>query len=532
MSTKVKEIDSISKAFELEGYTLLTKEYENQHQQLNYICPNGHNRSTTWKNWKKGARCLVCKNQSTRPSVEMIRENFEKEGYILLSDVYITNKAKLDYICPFGHKNSITWADWNCGGYRCPDCANNKKLDIERVISDFNMENYTFVSGTYTNNTSVLVVKCPKGHEFESSRVKWTTGNRCPICYSNRVNIDTIKESFEFNECKLLSKEYIDAHSKLEYICSNGHRHEISWAAWQQGERCYYCSKSGTSKQEQDLINHVKNFNVSIDTRNRSIIKPKELDIIIQDKRVAIEYCGLYWHSTSQGKDDKYHIGKLEKCSNNDYKLITIFEDEWINKKEIVLSRLKNILGVKDDTKILYARKLSIKEIDTSTARQFCEENHLQGYTGSSIKLGAFYDDELVSIMTFSKPSISKGQSSYDLWVWELSRFCSKLNYKVIGVASKLLSYFKKNYKWVQIFSYADRRWSTGNLYAQIGFELVGNTKPNYWYFANGSIDRHHRFALRKKSDEPKDKTEWELRKSQGWNRIWDCGSLKYVMNK
>jgi len=132
--------------------------------------------------------------------------------------------------------------------------------------------------------------------------------------------------------------------------------------------------------------------------------------------------------------------------------------------------------------------------------------------------------------MTFSKPSLSKGQSSYDEGIWELSRFCSKLNYKVIGVASKLLSYFKKNYDWIQIFSYADRRWSTGNLYTQIGFKLVGNTKPNYWYFANGSIERYHRFALRKKSDEPKDITEWELRKAQGWNRIWDCGNLKYVM--
>lgn len=101
----------------------------------------------------------------------------------------------------------------------------------------------------------------------------------------------------------------------------------------------------------------------------------------------------------------------------------------------------------------------------------------------------------------------------------------------MIGVASKLLSHFKKNYKWEQIFSYADRRWSTGNLYAQIGFELIGNTKPNYWYFANGSIERRHRFALRKKSSEPKDITEWELRRNQGWNRIWDCGNLKYVMN-
>lgn len=529
MSTKIKEIDNISKEFELEGYILLTKEYINQSQKLEYLCPNGHKRTTTWKNWKKGCRCLICKNHSTKPTIETVRKDFESEGYTLLSDTYITNKVKLDYICPNGHKNSITWADWSSGGYRCPDCANNKKLDIERVIIDFNLENYTFISGTYANNTSILIIKCPKGHEFETSRVKWTTGNRCPICYSNRINIDIISESFEFNGCKLFSKEYVDAHSKLKYICSNGHAHEISWAAWQQGERCYYCSRSGTSTQEQDLINHIKNFNIIIDTRDRSTIKPKELDIIIPSKKAAIEYCGLYWHSIFQGKDDKYHIAKLDSCNNVGYDLITIFEDEWVNKKKIVLSRLKNILGIKEGIKTLYARKLNIKEIDISTARQFCEENHLQGYTGSNIKLGAFYGNELVSIMTFSKPSISKGQNNYDLGVWELNRFCSKLDYKIVGVASKLLSHFKNNYEWIKIFSYADRRWSNGNLYKQIGFEFDSNTKPNYWYFKNGDIKRHHRFVLRKKPNEPKNITEWELRKSQGWNRIWDCGNKKYV---
>ena len=530
MTTKIKEINSITKEFELEGYNLLAKEYINQYQKLEYICPNGHKRYTTWKNWKKGARCLICKNQRTRPSIEMIRESFEEEGYTLLSKEYINNKTKLYYICPSEHNNSITWADWNSGGYRCPDCANNKKLDIERVILDLNSEGYTFISGEYTNNTSTLVVKCPKGHEFETSRVRWTSGNRCPICYYNRINIDSIKESFEFNGCVLISEEYIDAHSKLKYICSNNHEHEISWAAWQQGERCYYCSRSGTSTQEQDLIDHIKNLNIYIDTRDRSVIKPKELDIVIPSKRLAIEYCGLYWHSSLQGKDDKYHIDKLDYCNSVGLDLITIFEDEWINKKEIVLSRLRNILGVNENVKVIFARKLSVKEIDAKTARLFCEENHIQGYTGSSIKLGAFYGDNLVSIMTFSKPSISKGQNNYDLGVWELSRFCSKLNYKIVGIASKLLSYFKNNYEWNQIFSYADRRWSTGNLYDKIGFSFYSVTKPNYWYFKNGSLGRTHRFVLRKKPDEPKDVTEWELRKSQGWNRIWDCGNIKYVM--
>jgi len=584
------KIQEIRESFVSEGYTILTNEYENQQQKLEYVCPNGHKRTTNWKSWKRGSRCLICKNQSTRPTIEEVRLSFEKEGYVLLSKEYVNNKTKLDYVCPEGHESSITWADWNTGGYRCGYCANNKQLSIDAVISDFSKEGYEFIGGSYINNTSTLTVKCPEGHEFETSRVKWTGGNRCPTCYDKRIDIDLIRSSFNSNGYILLSDEYVDAHNKLDYICDKGHKHRISWASWKQGTRCFYCrnienrvsleeirsmfnvsgytfieesyfkdkleyvcpeghygsvslgnwktngvrcpicGNNGTSIQEQDLINYIESIGVDFDIRDRFLIKPKELDIVIPSKKIAVEYCGLYWHSELQGKDAKYHLDKLERCNEISYNLITIFEDEWVNKREIVLSRLKNVLGVGQDVKIIYARCLKIKEVNTDVVRRFCEQNHLQGYSGASIKLGAFLDDELVSVMTFSKPSLSKGQREVVGNVYELSRFCSKINYRVIGIASKMLSYFKKNYPWKEVFSYSDRRWSDGNLYERIGFKLIGNTKPNYWYFANGGINRKHRFVLRKNPEEPKDATEWELRQAQGWNRIWDCGNKKYII--
>jgi hypothetical protein len=128
--------------------------------------------------------------------------------------------------------------------------------------------------------------------------------------------------------------------------------------------------------------------------------------------------------------------------------------------------------------------------------------------------------------MTFSRPSIAKGARNYKDNTWELSRFCSKINYHVVGIASKLLKYFERNYDWNEIFSYADRRWSSGDLYGKIGFDFIGKTQVNYWYIAKQK--RIHRFALRKQRDDLVNKTEWEIRKFQGWNRIWDCGNLKY----
>ena len=145
------------------------------------------------------------------------------------------------------------------------------------------------------------------------------------------------------------------------------------------------------------------------------------------------------------------------------------------------------------------------------------------------IKLGAFYNNELISVMTFGKGNISKGSKPKEN-VWELNRFCSNSSYHIPGIASKLLTYFKRNYQWKEIFSYADKRWSNGNLYNKIGFDLVGETGPNYWYIQNSMFKRIHRFNLRKTKDDPKNIPEWILRQSEGYFRIWDCGSLKFTL--
>ncbi len=259
-------------------------------------------------------------------------------------------------------------------------------------------------------------------------------------------------------------------------------------------------------------------------TNSRSIISPLELDIYIPSKNLAIEYNGLFWHSEQNNKGENYHINKTELCNKKNIQLIHIFEDEWLFNKEIVISRLKYILGISKSEKV-FARKCNIKEINSNEKNNFLNEFHIQGQDNSKIKLGAFYKDELISVMTFSKGNISKGSRSKE-GVWELNRFCSSSKYIIAGIASKLLKYFRTNYSWKEIFSYADRRWSNGGLYKYLGFELDKATRPNYWYVKNNK--RIHRFNLRKKNNEPKNIPEWKLRLDEGFYRIWDCGSLKF----
>ncbi len=249
--------------------------------------------------------------------------------------------------------------------------------------------------------------------------------------------------------------------------------------------------------------------------------------MLIPEYNLAIEFNGLYWHSEIY-KDKNYHLNKTQQCEAKKIKLIHIFEDEWLFKKDIVKSRLINILGLTPNK--IYARKTIIKEISPKESKEFLDFNHIQGNVNAKIKLGLYYDNELVSIMTFGKGRIIMGGNSNQ---YELLRFCNKLNTTVIGGADKLLKYFIKTYQPKEIISYADRRWSQGDLYEKLGFNFIHNSKPNYFYI-NQNI-REYRFKYRKnilvKEGYDINKTERDIMLERKIYRIYDCGAKLYKLN-
>lgn len=232
---------------------------------------------------------------------------------------------------------------------------------------------------------------------------------------------------------------------------------------------------------------------------------------------------GLYWHS-ELFKHSSYHLEKTNLAREKGIKLIHIFEDEWINCQEIVKSRLLSAINMCN--RKIYARSCIIKEINSKTANEFLNKNHIQGSGRSNIRLGLFYNEELVSVMTFLKGDISK-----NIRDWELNRFCSKIYTSVTGAASKLFNYFVKTYHPTQIISFSDKRWSNDKtVYEKLNFAHVHDSPPNYWYFHQNTTKRHHRYSLRKTKNSLI--SEKELRKSQNYLRIYDCGSSKWLWKK
>jgi len=292
-----------------------------------------------------------------------------------------------------------------------------------------------------------------------------------------------------------------------------------------------------TSGLEKEIVDYIKEISeYEIKENIRSILtEQRELDIYIPNKFISIEVDGLYWHSELNGKDKKYHLNKTIECEKQGIQLIHIFEDEWKYKQDIVKEKLKHIFNENGKDKI-YARNCEIIEIDSKTKNDFLNKHHIQGEDKSKTKLGAYYNNELVGIMTFGKKRISLGNKSEEN-KYELIRYAtSKI---VVGLASKLLSRFIKNYNPIEIISYADRRWTqtNNNLYDKIGFKKVSNGVPSYWYM-KGYLERMHRFNFRKNilneklEDFDSNITEWENMQVNGYDRIWDCGHLKYVWEK
>jgi len=284
------------------------------------------------------------------------------------------------------------------------------------------------------------------------------------------------------------------------------------------------------------IKDYLENNFIPFQKNTKSIINPFELDFYLPDHKIAIECNGLYWHSESMGKDKNYHLNKTKLCEEKNIKLLHIFSDEILLKPRIVISKLNSIFGLKKIK--TYARKCEVREIDNNTKSKFLTKYHLQGDDKSSIRLGLFYKNRLLSVMTFGKTRVALGHTS-KCGEYELIRFCNNYNSQVIGGASKLLKYFERNYVPTKIITYADKRWSIGGVYFKLGFKYKHDSKPNYHYTKN-FIEKFHRFNFRKselskKLDDYDPKiTERENMLRNGWHRIWDCGNMvfeKYLDN-
>jgi hypothetical protein len=317
----------------------------------------------------------------------------------------------------------------------------------------------------------------------------------------------------------------------LSLQCVTCHR-QLQWRlVYNRTPHCPICrpgSMDSKSQEEIALFKFIKEKLAIADliSGDRQLIFPLEIDILSESHRVAIEYGGLYWHSEWRRPDHLYHLTKLRAVESIGFRLLTIFGDEWLDHPDIVKSKICHLFGRIEDRR--YARKMRLVEVDSVAANAFYEASHIQGATNAGHHLALLDGEQVMAVMSFSRTRASQRLPDG----YELNRFATAPYMTVVGGASRLFSHFIRSHRPAAVVSYADRRWSAGGLYRTLGFTLEHTNPPGYSYVED-YMKRHFRFNFRKDVLESilgeTDESEWTIMKALGYDRIWDCGTYRFV---
>lgn len=480
-----------------------------------------------------------------------------KYTYLTDTRVLLGGQWKLEIVCP-EHGSFFQLPAKHKFGQGCAVCSNNVPL-VEPL--DFVRTTWPHVEWveTFSDAHSKLRVNgvCPHHGKFDKlvtqlRGIADKGGEACPRCakikggINSRVGAENWKQRIAeiFPDYKVEVTDEHVARDKVKVTCTKHGTGEAKLQDLVRGHGCMQCwLESGVSKGEKELTAFVvslsprfttlENFNLTKPSvlGEYDVLDPREFDIAVtleDGTPVFIDFHGMYFHGDKVKLDPKVHTVKLDLLEGTGIKYLQVFEDEWAFKQNIVKSRLKHILGVSDGR--LYARNLELVEVTWTQARDFYDEVHIQGAgTPSKTSFALLRDGEIVACMSFAKPRFD---TECDI---ELTRFASKES--VVGGFSRLLKTFiKENPECKSILSYADRRWSEGEVYQTNGFEFQGFTKPNYaWYKNLKKISRYesqrHRLSELFNREFDDTMTEDSIMRSQGFWKVYDAGNSRWVLN-
>ena len=589
---KLTTDDFIKRAKEVHGdkYDYSKVEYKNARSKVCIICPEHGEFWQEPRHHLDGKGCPSCKRVKKLTTDDFIKRAKEVHGdkYDYSKVDYKNNKSKVCIICP-EHGEFWQEASSHLSGNGCPKCNGGTFLSQHEFIEKAKKVHnnfYDYSKVEYKNARSKVCIICPRHGEFWQEASSHLSGKGCPKCKSSKLenllinffNKNSIGYIFQYKNNDL-GKKSLDFFLPLYNI-----------AIECQGEQHYRCSKFSKIRNDEDdfnkrisldklkydicnkiginlvyftipsyfhdntidiksgfysdkkvfttidnLYDYIKNSTVYISNNNfnkfcNDLLKINN-NIIIEDnvvkyKNIAVIYNSIEPNTKSTINDKRRYYKK------HNIKAINLFEDEYIYHKDIVLNKIKHIFNTESDCIKIPGRKCNICEINKEEAKFFLNKYHIQGFAPSTLYLGAFFNKEMIAVMTFKKETDNE---------WELNRFASNYNYICQGIGGKLFSFFIKCYNPIKVKSFADKRWtisSDENLYTKIGFILEKNLLPDYRYHNINQKDyiRYHKFNFRKqilhkKYNLPISMTEKEMTEKLGYYRIWDAGLYKYVWN-
>lgn len=531
----------------------------NASTELVFVCTEGGHRHTQTLGRKlaRGQRCPYCSGKKASKGVNDFATMFpdaallwdHKKNTTSPGDYTPHSGKKVWWKCDLGHSWQASIDKISCGR-RCPYCSGNKVLagfnDLPTTnpellgLWDFKKNDDLGVTPTdYTVGSGEKVWwRCHQGHSYYSrivDRVRfgcpYCAGQKTPPADSLLITHPVVAQWWDESENALAPDGVLAGSGRTAWwTCEHGHRWVKPVREQVRLNSCPVCTPPGVSAQENELFEYVETLlpGEKVLQHNRSVIAPRELDVYIPGRNIAIEYNGLYWHSTAVVQDKNYHYRKWLECRDKGVQLITVWEDEWLHSKNVVKRMLAHKLGVSDAPKV-YARNTAVCHPDTDAARLFAQQNHIQGFVPGSVYIG-------LKASTGGLVALSIWRKNKDKLY--LDRYCT--SNRVVGGMGKLLKagkQYARSHNCSTIVTFADHVVSDGGLYEKLGFTPDKELPPDYHYVDFHAVRRVHKFNYRLKRFKNDPELQWmdgltetQLAELNGIVRIFDQGKTRYVM--
>ena len=487
---------------------------------------------------------------SHNSSLPLFREEFPEYHSWLKYDINLTigSSRKVQWECPQGHQFESSVRDFIkrthkcvvCSGIVCVQDINDMTTTHPYIASYIVNPDPSTITSSYSGDVEFHCQKCDFTWLSQLPRKRIHNERKsfnCPSCYGKVVNkgfndLLTLMPQIQkyWNENNEFSPDEVTVGSEKTVLinCSEQDCDNIIYTYPYVLSRTinkthFICSSCQGSSGEKEIASLIESWGIVPVLHDRLILQGKELDIYIPEKKIAIEYNGVYWHSNSTNKDKMYHYNKWKKCHEKEIQLITIWEDDWRDKRDLVEKMLEYKLGLYQQEKI-FARSTQTATLTEKEAKVFLDENHIQGHVKGCKHYGLMYHNDIVAILSVKK---TKNEMIIDRYATSSS---------VVGGFTKLLSYAVKNNPGIEkVVTFSDHTVSNGDLYSKNGFVIDKELPPDYMYVYKQS--RYHKSNFRKSRFRDDDSllyephmTETELAKLNGIPWIWDAGKTRWVL--
>ncbi len=496
-----------------------------------WVCGEGHEwRTAVRKVVQGGQRCPYCQNkrclsgfndlESQRP--ELIRYYNSKRNPPA-STIQATSNKNVWWICEKGH-------EWEgrpfmvdlVRGAICPECRAEERSIAIRSPKLIPWLVDKTQSALWASSRESIDLICPIGHRFQESPGVLKNSPKCPYCSGARV-LSGFNDLRTFHP-ELISQwadenpiETVSRQSKLNAqwqcdIC--GYR----WKAFVYNRAngygaCFKCFQKSGSKAQREVSDFVEELGFTPRLNTKSVLPRKlELDIYIPELRIAIEYNGLYWHSTERNNEKTRHFEKWQECEKLGIQLLVVWEDEWRDRRELVKRMLASKLQKSLEPKV-FARNTTVVSLTDFEAQAFLDSNYLSGFSQGRAYGLKNEDGSLVAVLVVKNSETKSGHL-------EVARYATSCN--VEDGFSKLLSNVKRTDSPRGIIAFSNNSTGEEDLYRNSGFVCEGSIESDYSYVLRGRRNQKSDFGLKNLED---------LEKLHGLPRVYDYGKKRWALS-